>query len=1302
MGMKISSTESLFLTFRAERDARALGEVFDRTAPRLLRVARHLTCAGVDPRDLLQDTFVKAIEAADTYDPDRPLEPWLLGILINQARQLRRQSRRQPDPARVNTDGPPTPEDAALENELWAAVRIALRRLPRVYREVIDQTLKGQKAVDVAARLGRSPATVRKQFHRSVILVRQWLPQGLLGALLAFSPTRRALAATRARVLDAAGGAAPASAGGLAVTAAAAAIVAVLVAGSAYLVLRPASDGAHQDGNRGAVPWIDEAATGLATGESAVGSGFGAPVRVEEEPPEAEASREGLLRRFSGRVVDRKGKPVAGAVVEIAAGWNPLTAPPHLESIRDNILGRGTTGEDGSFSITVHGSSCLVDTGVLTARADGLAPGARRVPVSVRDCVVGDVVLNALERHSFRVLDSAGSPLPGVRVTAWHLADWDLAAFERAAPAPAASLLLARVLGSGPRRPLAETVTDSNGAGSLALPPGTRSLPPLIRLTVAESLSIVVFPSQEGTSKAFTIPPVAEISGLVTGPDGTALSNVAVMIGERESSVARLPTAGARGSFAVGKTAYTDEHGRFTIPTFTGMPAHLGLRKSGYRGKVYSIPGTSARDLRLEMEAAPAIEVCVTSAESGEILPESRVEPVMELVQGPIRARLPLVDADWIVMDRAAAGVFTISLMDRLGVHEGRLLLRAWCAGYAPSVVRCPDQAGATLAIELEAGGRIHGRVRLADAGGPVAGVVVRAQEVTSGDSRITATAVSDVHGVYEFAGLQEGPFRLGAFAEGFIPSVSDRVDLGLDEDVELNFDLHPACVLEGRVVSRDPRLKGPFKIQAQRAGVGWVRGFAEGLGLAALSPPELATEIGVGGWGGYSPHVELPCWTDAEGRFALRNQQPGALGVRILPLEDEQEPDAREVASALGLGGWSWSGDGDSLAEATVQLEPGETEVVEFEVGEPQTDVAHVSGRVANMREDLEYFVQWALAAPKGTDRRWYDRRRSTAPETDGSFLLPDVAPGLATVSVHAQLPGRPDTEFQLDGKRLEASPRTTQYVPFELKYHSFVHVEVRGNPDGALIPDAMSSVEPTGKAGTGGRWGSVVPDFGLMEGGYRVAAWSPRHAIEVREIEISPGVALQDVVFRLEPIDPWQTRLGTRVVDTQGRPLSDATIDLDLPQARWAWLVHARTDKEGRLQKDFPVLPGRYQARILIDRGPGYVEAELDLSSPRDRIVVSLPDLEAYPAFRFVVVDAESGEPVATARITYSVTAADGDEHHGKGRAAGEEERVVPPGKTVIRVQAPGYSADERTFDTKLGDPVREVRFELRRLRQ
>jgi DNA-directed RNA polymerase specialized sigma24 family protein len=74
----------LFECYRSKNDLGALAEVFDAVSAELLRVARHVAGRGIDPEDLVQSTFLAAIERADTFDVERPLVPWLMGILINQ------------------------------------------------------------------------------------------------------------------------------------------------------------------------------------------------------------------------------------------------------------------------------------------------------------------------------------------------------------------------------------------------------------------------------------------------------------------------------------------------------------------------------------------------------------------------------------------------------------------------------------------------------------------------------------------------------------------------------------------------------------------------------------------------------------------------------------------------------------------------------------------------------------------------------------------------------------------------------------------------------------------------------------------------------------------------------------------------------------------------------------------------------------------------------------------------------------------------------------------------------------------
>src|SRR5262249_53580687 len=84
------TTAPAFPRFQQERDPQALAEVFDAAAPQLLRLALHLSRDPNAAEDLVQTTFLVAIEHRMDYDPGSPLLPWLFGILHNRLRVQRR------------------------------------------------------------------------------------------------------------------------------------------------------------------------------------------------------------------------------------------------------------------------------------------------------------------------------------------------------------------------------------------------------------------------------------------------------------------------------------------------------------------------------------------------------------------------------------------------------------------------------------------------------------------------------------------------------------------------------------------------------------------------------------------------------------------------------------------------------------------------------------------------------------------------------------------------------------------------------------------------------------------------------------------------------------------------------------------------------------------------------------------------------------------------------------------------------------------------------------------------------------
>lgn len=149
--------EATFQQFRRTREPGALGAVFDATADDLFGLALHLTRDHAMAEDVLQATFLVAIERAHRWQPDRPLRPWLLGILHREVKVARRRARRTPDGSRVATKPSEPPEIVLLAAEVRDAVRVALGELPEPYRGVVDLHLvQALSPAAIVARLQRS------------------------------------------------------------------------------------------------------------------------------------------------------------------------------------------------------------------------------------------------------------------------------------------------------------------------------------------------------------------------------------------------------------------------------------------------------------------------------------------------------------------------------------------------------------------------------------------------------------------------------------------------------------------------------------------------------------------------------------------------------------------------------------------------------------------------------------------------------------------------------------------------------------------------------------------------------------------------------------------------------------------------------------------------------------------------------------------------------------------------------------------------------------------------------------------
>jgi RNA polymerase sigma-70 factor (ECF subfamily) len=195
-----------FERFRRSGDTDALGRVFDATAPRLLQLAVHLVGDLAAAEDLVQATFVTAIERADKFDESRELEAWLAGILANHARDLNKAARRTIDTASLVERIESTPLEQALDAEWSAALAQALDRIPEPYRVVLILRLQhGMEPTEIAHALQRGPGAVRVQLHRRREMLRKELPAGILASAFFIAEPGRGLAHVKATVVAHAG-----------------------------------------------------------------------------------------------------------------------------------------------------------------------------------------------------------------------------------------------------------------------------------------------------------------------------------------------------------------------------------------------------------------------------------------------------------------------------------------------------------------------------------------------------------------------------------------------------------------------------------------------------------------------------------------------------------------------------------------------------------------------------------------------------------------------------------------------------------------------------------------------------------------------------------------------------------------------------------------------------------------------------------------------------------------------------------------------------------------------------------------
>ena len=180
----LDKTDGADLVARVRRgDEAACEDLVRRHSGALLAVARRFLRCEAESADAVQEAFILAFRALDSFEGNSALSSWLHRIVINRClRRLQGRNRRRTVSLNDLLPGfdehgrhgrPASPRVSAAEHQLIrsetrAQVRACIERLPALYRTVL--VLRDIEEFDTdqtAARLGSTPGAVKTRLHRA-------------------------------------------------------------------------------------------------------------------------------------------------------------------------------------------------------------------------------------------------------------------------------------------------------------------------------------------------------------------------------------------------------------------------------------------------------------------------------------------------------------------------------------------------------------------------------------------------------------------------------------------------------------------------------------------------------------------------------------------------------------------------------------------------------------------------------------------------------------------------------------------------------------------------------------------------------------------------------------------------------------------------------------------------------------------------------------------------------------------------------------------------------------------------------
>ena len=167
------------------RVQRGESEAFDRLARRYAKrafaVANRLLQNVADAEDVVQDSFIAAVNAIDSFDPARPFGPWFMRIVVNKGltaiRSRAVESKHVRNAELTESDAVAVSSESLRERaEIRDRFRAALKQLPEREQLIVQLAdVEGFTSAEIAEQLAMPSGTVRWLLHQARASLREAL-----------------------------------------------------------------------------------------------------------------------------------------------------------------------------------------------------------------------------------------------------------------------------------------------------------------------------------------------------------------------------------------------------------------------------------------------------------------------------------------------------------------------------------------------------------------------------------------------------------------------------------------------------------------------------------------------------------------------------------------------------------------------------------------------------------------------------------------------------------------------------------------------------------------------------------------------------------------------------------------------------------------------------------------------------------------------------------------------------------------------------------------------------------------------